>query len=57
MKNNFSHSESFLPLSQTAVRLGVPAAWSRTEADAGRVLYLCAGRRVSSECEKEVRRG
>lgn len=39
-------SESFLPVRQAAVRLGVPAAWLRAEANAGRVPHLRAGRRV-----------
>lgn len=38
--------ETFLPLQTTAGRLGVPAAWLREEALAGRVPYLRAGRRM-----------
>ncbi len=38
--------ETFLPLRQAAVRLGVPAAWLRTEAKADRIPSLRAGRRV-----------
>jgi hypothetical protein len=38
--------ESFLPLRRAAVRLGVPAAWLRAEADAGRVPHLRVGRRL-----------
>ena len=38
--------QTFLPLHQAANRLGVPAAWLRNEADAGRVPCLRAGRRV-----------
>lgn len=40
------HSESFLSLQNTAAQLGVPAAWLRQEARAGRVPYLRAGRRL-----------
>lgn len=39
-------SESFLSLRRTATRLGVPAAWLRSEAQAGRVPHLRAGRRI-----------
>ena len=39
-------SESFLPLKRAAVRLGVPAAWLRAEADAGRIPHLRVGRRL-----------
>lgn len=39
-------SESFLSLRHTATRLGVPAAWLRSEAQAGRVPHLRAGRRI-----------
>lgn len=39
------NSESFLSLHRTAARLGVPAAWLRAEALAGRIPYLRAGRR------------
>lgn len=39
-------SEPFLPLRQTATRLGVPAAWLRSEAQAGRVPHLRVGRRL-----------
>lgn len=38
--------ESFQSLHQAAMRLGVPAAWLRTEAKACRVPYLRAGRRL-----------
>lgn len=38
--------EAFLPLQRTAVRLGVPAAWLRAEARAGRVPHLRVGRRL-----------
>jgi hypothetical protein len=39
-------TELFLPLRRAAVRLGVPMAWLRAEADAGRVPHLRAGRRL-----------
>lgn len=39
-------SESFLPLKRAAARLGVPAAWLRAEAEAGRVPHLRVGRRL-----------
>ena len=39
-------SETFLSLRRAAVRLGVPAAWLRAEADAGRVPHLRVGRRL-----------
>ncbi|MEI8195462.1 MAG: hypothetical protein WCI73_06100, partial [Phycisphaerae bacterium] len=41
-----SQSESFLPLRRAAVRLGVPVAWLRAEADAGRIPCLRVGRRL-----------
>ena len=46
MSETLLQSEPFLPLRQTAVRLGVPAAWLRAEANAGRVPCLRAGRRL-----------
>ena len=44
--NETRTSEVFLPLRRAATRLGVPAAWLRTEALAGRVPYLRAGRQL-----------
>ena len=41
-----SHSEVFLPVDQTATRLGVPAAWLKAEAKADRLPHLKAGRRI-----------
>jgi hypothetical protein len=38
--------ETFLPLQQAALRLGVPAAWLRAEAKADRIPALRAGRRL-----------
>jgi hypothetical protein len=38
--------ETFLPLRSAAVRAGVPAAWLKAEAEAGRVPVLRAGRRL-----------
>lgn len=38
--------EVFLPLDQTATRLGVPIAWLRVEAHAGRVPHLRVGKRL-----------
>ena len=46
MSDAKSQSELFLPLRRAAVRLGVPAAWLRAEADAGRVPHLRVGRRL-----------
>ncbi len=39
-------TEAFLPLRRAATRLGVPAAWLRAEARAGRVPHLRIGRRM-----------
>jgi hypothetical protein len=39
-------TESFVPLRRAAARLGVPAAWLRAEAVAGRVPSLRVGRRL-----------
>ena len=44
--NEFHTPEVFLSVRRTAARLGVPAAWLRTEALAGRVPYLRAGRQL-----------
>jgi hypothetical protein len=38
--------ETFISLQRAASRLGVPAAWLRAEAEAGRVPFLRAGRRL-----------
>lgn len=46
MNNTKDQPESFLPLRRVAVRLGVPAAWLRAEADAGRIPHLRVGRRM-----------
>jgi len=46
MNDAKSQSESFLPLRRAAARLGVPAAWLRGEAVAGRVPHLRVGRRL-----------
>ncbi len=43
-------NESFISLERAAFRLGVPAAWLRTEAEAERVPYLRAGRRLLFNC-------
>jgi hypothetical protein len=37
---------TFAPLQRTAARLGVPAAWLKCEAEAGRVPHIKAGRRI-----------
>jgi excisionase family DNA binding protein len=39
-------TETFLPPESTADRLGVPVAWLRREAQAGRIPHLKAGRRI-----------
>jgi len=44
--SNAKVSESFLSLQRAAARLGVPAAWLRSEARAGRVPHLRVGRRM-----------
>lgn len=44
--SNAQTSESFVPLRRAAVRLGVPAAWLREEAKAGRLPHLRVGRRL-----------
>ena len=38
--------ESFVPLRRAASRLGVPIAWLKAEAEAGRVAHLKVGRRL-----------
>ena len=38
--------ETFVPLQQAAGCLGVPAAWLKAEAEAGRIPRLKAGRRL-----------
>jgi hypothetical protein len=38
--------EPFLSLNRAALRLGVPEAWLKTEAKAGRIPCLRAGRRL-----------
>jgi len=40
------NSELFVPLRRAAARLGVPAAWLRAEALAGRIPSLQVGRRL-----------
>jgi hypothetical protein len=37
---------AFIPIDSAAVRLGVPAAWLRAEAEAARVPVLRAGKRL-----------
>jgi len=39
-------TESFKPVKHVATQLGVPAAWLRREAAAGRLPHLRAGRRI-----------
>lgn len=39
------HLESFIPLRRAASRLGVPIAWLKQEAEAGRLPHLKIGRR------------
>ena len=38
--------KTFIPLQRLAQRLGLPAAWLRAEAEAGRIPSLRAGRRL-----------
>ena len=51
MSNAHNPPETFLPLKDAAYRLGVPAAWLRAEADAGRVPHLRVGRRLLVNAE------
>jgi len=46
MSDTKAVSGSFVPLKVAAIRLGLPAAWLRAEAVAGRVPCLRAGRRL-----------
>jgi hypothetical protein len=41
-----TQSNTFVSLTSAAYRLGVPAAWLRAEARAGRIPHLKAGRRI-----------
>jgi len=41
-----SEISGFLPLDKAAVALGVPAAWLRAEAEAGRIPIIRAGRQM-----------
>ncbi len=43
--------ETFIPLQSLAQRLGLPAAWLKAEADAGRIPSLRAGRRIVFSAE------
>lgn len=43
---NTQATETFLSAERAAIRLGVPAAWLKAEARAGRIPHLQAGRRV-----------
>ena len=40
-----SHDAAFVPIRRAASALGVPLAWLKREAEAGRVPAVCAGRR------------
>ena len=44
--SNANPAESFVPLRRAAARLGVPTAWLRAEAQAGRIPHLRVGRRL-----------
>lgn len=44
--------EAFEPLHNTASQLGVPARWLKSEAEAGRLPYLRAGRRMLFNIEQ-----
>jgi hypothetical protein len=46
MSQSKSELELFMSVRRAAARLGVPAAWLRAEAQAGRVPCLRAGRRL-----------
>jgi len=41
-----TNPETFVAVQHAAIRLGVPAAWLKAEAEAGRVPSLRAGRRI-----------
>lgn len=56
------NESQFLPLQQTASRVGVPVKWLRSEAKAGRIPFVQAGRRmlfkasqVTDELERRAR--
>jgi hypothetical protein len=44
--------ETFQPIRLVASRVGVPAAWLRAEAEAGRVPHLRAGRQILISLEQ-----
>ena len=46
MRTADTPNETFQPLRLVASRVGVPAAWLRAEAEAGRVPHLRAGRQI-----------
>jgi hypothetical protein len=47
--------EPFQPLRATAARIGVPSAWLRAEAKAGRVPHLPAGRELLFDVDQVAR--
>lgn len=49
--NTHEIPETFMPIRRAAIRLGVPAAWLRTEVAAGRISHLRVGRRVMIHTE------
>lgn len=44
-------TESFVPLRQAALNLGLPIVWLQAEAKAGRIPNLKVGRRMYFNCE------
>jgi len=46
MKTNRTDREAFVPARRAAASLGVPIAWLKREAEAGRVPAVRAGRRL-----------
>ena len=46
MGGALSLDETFQPIRAVAARIGVPAAWLRAEAEAGRVPHIRAGRQI-----------
>ena len=48
-------AHTFVSLAQLAARLDLPATWLRTEADAGRIPSIRAGRRVVFHVDSVVR--
>jgi hypothetical protein len=52
MRDAFIPDETFQPVRAVAARVGVPAAWLRAEAEAGRVPHLRTGRQILISLEQ-----